>query len=104
MVLKRGSRLSKPHQPDPHPVISNLGPRYFHLDRPTPFISSAILRIRSRICFRIATLSSSDNSAGDGAAAGNGGNRGTIQMSIETSKETTLADTHQWEYIIIPSA
>src|SRR5437870_12593810 len=69
-----------------------------------PFISSAILRTRSRICFRIATLSSSDNSAGDGAAAGNGGNRGALQMSMETSKETTLADTHQWKYIIISSA
>ena len=65
------------------------------------FISSAILRIRSRTCFSMVTLSSSDNSVGGGVIGGNGRKSGAIQMSIATSNETTLAETHQEKYFII---
>jgi len=44
------------------------------------FISSAIVRIRSRTCLSMDTLSSSENSVGGGVVGGNGRNSGAIQI------------------------
>src|SRR5712664_743743 len=71
---------------------------HFHFERAMRFIASAILRSLSRICSSMATLSSSGSSAGGGAGGGKGRNSGTIQISMATSKETTLAETHQRKY------
>ena len=60
-----------------------------------PFISSAILRIRSRICLRRVTLSSLENKMGGGVDGVKGRRSGTIQISKAASNETTLAETHQ---------
>ena len=68
---------------------------HFHFDPAMRFISSAILRIRSRVCFSMVTLSSSESSVGGGVVGGNGRKSGAIQMSKATSNETTLAETHQ---------
>ena len=74
---------------------------HFHFDPAMRFISSAILRIRSRVCFSMVTLSSSESSVGSGVVGGNGRKSGAIQTSKATSNETTLAGTHQEKYFII---
>src|SRR5260370_12774487 len=75
--------------------------RHFHFDRAMRFISSAILRIRSRTCLSMDTLSSSDNNVGGAVIGVNGRKSGTIQISMATSNETTLAETHQEKDFII---
>src|SRR5260370_2134649 len=75
--------------------------RHFHFDRAMRFISSAIFRIRSRTCLSMDTLSSSESSVGGSVIGGNGRKSGAIQMSIATSNQHTLAETHQEKYFII---
>src|SRR5260370_32203438 len=75
--------------------------RHFHFDRAMRFISSAILRIRSRTCLSRDTLSSSDNRVGGAVIGGNGRKSGTIQISMATSNETPLAQNHHANYFII---
>jgi hypothetical protein len=93
-LRRRNERLAPP---ECHPLSTRP---HFHCDRAIRLISSAIFRIRSRTCVRRLTLSSLENS-GTGGAGCKGRKSGVIEMSNVISKETTLAETHEWKYLII---